>query len=244
MIRGAFPVAALALMSMAPADAGPPYVTDDPVPTDRRHWEIYEFATGAAADGVHGGEAGVDLNYGAAEDLQLTLVVPAAYERDVRTRVGMGTLEVAAKYRFLHAGEAATSVDVAFFPRIFLPTAADGLGPRRTQLLLPVWVGRDLGPWSVFGGGGYEFNPGDGARNFWTAGVALTRAVNSKVVVGAELFGRTPDSDGARSWVAANLGVTLAVARHWSLLASLGPGLQHARSEGQYGFYVALKADY
>lgn len=38
--------AALALMSAAPVWAGPPYITDDPVPTDTGHWEIYGFAAG------------------------------------------------------------------------------------------------------------------------------------------------------------------------------------------------------
>src|SRR5579884_3623903 len=30
----------------APAMAGPPYLTDDPIPTDLHHWEIYAFSTG------------------------------------------------------------------------------------------------------------------------------------------------------------------------------------------------------
>ncbi len=243
MIRRAA-LAVVACAAMGAAVAGPPYVTDDPVPTDRGNWEIYHFAAGTKADGVRSGEAGIDLNYGAAEDLQLTLVLPLAYQQDPRTRVGMGTVELAGKYRFLHAREGGAAPDVAFFPRLFVASAADGLGPRRTQLLLPVWVGRDLGAWSLFGGGGYEFNPGDGTRDYWTGGIALTRVLTPAMTLGAEFYGRSADAVGGRSLVAANLGLTLALAPHWSLLASLGPGLQHARSEGQYGFYLALKADY
>ena len=59
--------------------AGPPYVTDDPQPTDVGHWEIYAFATGAEASGDLAGEAGLDINYGAANDLQVTSVIPASF---------------------------------------------------------------------------------------------------------------------------------------------------------------------
>ena len=67
----AFVAAAVAICSF-PVSAGPPYQTDDPEPTDLRHWEIYNFID---VDGRHGdldGAAGLDVNYGAAKDLQLT----------------------------------------------------------------------------------------------------------------------------------------------------------------------------
>ena len=64
-------LAALVAMPGA-AWAGPPYVTDDPQPTDLGHWEIYAFG---AAEGAHGswdGAAGLDLNYGGLPGVQLT----------------------------------------------------------------------------------------------------------------------------------------------------------------------------
>ena len=238
-------VAAATLAAVAvPAVAGPPYATDDPVPTDLGHWEIYNFVAGAKAAGVLAGEAGIDLNYGGADGLQLTAVLPTAYEYNQRTRVGAGTVELAAKYRFVHVGEGGATADIAIFPRVYLVTAGSGLGPRRTQLLLPVWVGREFGDWSAFGGGGYQFNPGDGARNFWTAGLALTRTLSARLTIGAELYGRTATVVGGRTLVAANLGLTMLLRPHWSLLASAGPGVEHARAEGQYAFYLSLKADY
>src|SRR5438270_5724696 len=46
-VKPGYWVAALALASLAfPAAAGPPYLTDDPVPTDLGRWEIYGFASG------------------------------------------------------------------------------------------------------------------------------------------------------------------------------------------------------
>jgi len=60
----------LAVLAVSPASAGPPFLTDDPEPTETGHWEIYGplvEADGKGAD--YSGSAGVELNYGAAENL-------------------------------------------------------------------------------------------------------------------------------------------------------------------------------
>src|SRR5450755_3999355 len=93
----------LALM-MGPTFAGPPYVSDDPQPTDYQHFEIYTFTTGTTTrDGI-AGQSGIDFNYGAAPDLQLTATLPEGYSRASNggTSIGASNIEVAAKYRFLH----------------------------------------------------------------------------------------------------------------------------------------------
>lgn len=237
-------VAALLTTVASRAQAGPPYATDDPVPTDQGHWEDYGFISASHVDGDTTGESGIDLNYGAAKDLQLTLVIPAAFQTGDENHVGMGTVEVAAKYRVLHQRPGSPVPEVAVFPRLFLPTAGRRFGSRRVGLLLPLWVGKDAGPWSVFGGGGWQINPGPGNRNFWVSGVAVTRAVGRRLTVGAELYHHTRDGDDAKAFTGANLGAAWRLSEHWSLLASGGPGLQNAREEGRYAFYLALKADY
>ncbi len=62
-----------------PGDGGPPYLTDDPEPTDYKHFEIYNFTNGTATRADTSGEAGIDINYGGAPNLQLTATIPAAY---------------------------------------------------------------------------------------------------------------------------------------------------------------------
>ena len=42
------------------AYAGPPYLTDDPAPTQTGHWEIYAFGAGTQSDGGFDGVAGFD----------------------------------------------------------------------------------------------------------------------------------------------------------------------------------------
>ena len=67
-------IIALATVLLArPALAGPPYVSDDPEPTDYKHFEIYTFSNGTATRGDIAGASGIDFNYGAAPDLQLTV---------------------------------------------------------------------------------------------------------------------------------------------------------------------------
>src|SRR6202166_698534 len=133
-------IAIAALFALArPAFAGPPYVSDDPEPTDYKHFEIYTFNNGTATRGDIGGETGIDFNYGAAPDLQLTATVPAGFDRPVwgGTNIGLSNIELAAKYRFLH--QDGFGLDVSVFPRIFLPSGSSIIGDNHASLLLPVW---------------------------------------------------------------------------------------------------------
>ena len=244
-MRLALAAVAATLLLASPALAGPPYITDDPAPTERGHWEIYNFVGGGHVAGETAGEGGFDLNYGAAKDLQLTLVLPFAYDRsDGHTDLGFGVVEAAAKLKVLHQKEGSWQPDVAVFPRLFLPTAEANFASRHTNLLLPVWLGKDFGKWSLFGGGGWQLNPGDGNRDFWTGGVAVTRQVTDRLNLGAEISHRSADARDGRAFSGVNLGMVYRLTDHWSLLASGGPGIQNARTEGRYDFYVSLKADY
>jgi hypothetical protein len=75
--RAGLLVLVLSAATASPAIAGPPYVTDDPEPTDTGHWENYLFVEGTRAGGHFGGPpAGVELNYGAFSDTQLTWSFP------------------------------------------------------------------------------------------------------------------------------------------------------------------------
>ncbi len=62
-MRLAGSLVALALAgAAAPVSAGPPYLTDDPVPTETGHWEIYAFSAGEGRGSDFDGDAGLDLN--------------------------------------------------------------------------------------------------------------------------------------------------------------------------------------
>jgi len=95
----------LALLA-EPAIAGPPYISDDPEPTDYQHFEIYTYNLGTAARNGSNGQSGIDFNYGAAADLQLTATLPEGFDRSVGggTDVGWSNVQFAAKYRLSSSG--------------------------------------------------------------------------------------------------------------------------------------------
>lgn len=232
LVRGVLASAA------APALAGPPYLTDDPIPTDLRHWEIYLFSSGEAFGSTLDDETGLDLNYGPVKGVQLTATLPMAISHDPLDgwRAGTGDVELAVKYRFYDDEE--HGVSAAIFPRVFLPTSTLA-SHERTQLLLPVWLGKDFkGGTSLFGGGAYQINPGPGNRDFWQAAVAVTQDVSKDLNVGAEITRQGPDTTDGTSQTRAGVGAIMQLSEHEALLVSGGPTWADHRTG--YHFYGAL----
>jgi len=88
--------------------AGPPFLTDDPVPVDRGHWEINNFSAGTLVKGAFAGAMpGVDANYGPVENIQLHLLASLAVAQSAGSSpvFGPGDTEIGVKYRFLPAKE-------------------------------------------------------------------------------------------------------------------------------------------
>jgi len=231
--------AALCLIGSA-AWAGPPYVTDDPEPTELGRYEIYLFAGGTATRGGSDGAGGIDFNYGAAEDLQLTAVLPIAWDAPKvgPSAANLGNIELAAKYKFLHQDE--FGVDVAFFPRVFLPAGSEDVGERHVSLLLPIWIGRSWGSWSTFGGGGCVLNNGGGSRNFCQAGWVITAEVTEHLNLGVEVYHQTADTIGGKDSTGLGAGAVYDLYDEVHFLASMGPGIENAAETNRYSWYVAL----
>lgn len=232
-------VAALSLAgAAAPVFAGPPYLTDDPVPTDTGHWEIYAFTAGEGHGSTLEGDAGLDLNYGPLEDIQLTATLPLSFSRAPLEgwRSGSGDVELGVKYRVFH--DQKDGVSAGIFPRAILATAAHSPG-ERTRFLLPLWIGKDFaGGTSVFGGGGYTINPGTGNRDFWQAAIAATHDLSKRVSLGAEVARQGPDTLGSGPQTRAGIGTIIQLSDHYALLFSGGPTWADRRTS--YRFYAAL----
>jgi hypothetical protein len=180
--------------------AGPPFQTDDPQPVEFRHYEFYLFG------GVDGTPAEIDptgpateFNWGALPRLQIHLVVtmgavipsnnpiyfpgavgPSAY--------GLGDTELGAKYEWVK--ETRHRPMIGTFTMIELPTGsyAKGLGVGRVWYKLPIWIQKDWGHWTTYGGGGYEIVPQFQYRNFAYEGWLLQRDFGKKWTLGAEVF--------------------------------------------------------
>lgn len=231
--------AALALAgAAAPAFAGPPYLTDDPVPTETGHWEIYAFSQGDGRNSAIDADAGVDLNYGPVKGVQLTSTLPLSFshEPDKAWRGGTGDVEIGVKYRFFV--DEKRGLSAAIFPRVILPTSSIVSG-EKVRLLLPLWVEKDFaGGTSIFGGGGYEINPGAGNCDFWEAAIAVTQDLSKTVSVGAEVTRQGTDILGGTAQTRAGVGSIVKLGGPYSLLVSGGPTWADRRTG--YHFYAAL----
>src|SRR4051812_24988159 len=93
--------ALLAGTAFSPAQAGPPYLTDDPEPTDLGKWEIYLFGEGEHFKHALEGEGGFDINYGLAPNLQFTVELPVEFEHGRTWSVGVTDPGVGMKYKFI-----------------------------------------------------------------------------------------------------------------------------------------------
>ncbi len=236
------PAACAAALALAcPARAGPPYVTDDPEPTRTGGWENYVYLSGADTLGVTAGQAGVELNYGAAPDLQLSVTVPEDYVSSHGLRAGAGDPVIGVKYRFLHPAEGAWLPDAALFPAVTLPAGARAFGTGHASLFVPLWLEKDFGRWSTFGGGGYDLNPGAGQRNNGLVGWALTRSVGTRWNLGVEVYHQTPVTSGTQAVTNLGFGGICQVTKHWALMVSGGPGLQRVPHSGNSAFYFSLQ---
>lgn len=222
----------------APAWAGPPFLSDDPDPTPHGEYEILLFTEGEPLSGNASGSLGIDFNYGATPDLQLTAAAPVIFEDVGGERSwGLGNVELAAKLRVLH--QETFGWDVAIFPRVYLPSGSN-LGDQHASFLLPVWVGRDDGNWSTFGGGGCAINRGGGSQDYCLAGWGVTYDVTPQLNLGAELFHQTADVEGGEATTTIGFGGTYSLNDTVHLLGYLGADPDHFGEADRTAWYTSL----
>jgi hypothetical protein len=239
----AWPLALAVLATAAsPSVAGPPYVTDDPEPTDTGNWENYLYIESAHIAGQgHTPEAGIELNYGAFKDTQLTWSVP------LNPNPGPGGIGVVweplgggVKYRFIEEDDNGWRPQIAFFPQIFIPVGPANRGAPVTELL-PIWLQKSFGAWTMFGGGGYTRNPGPGNRDFLSYGLALQRQLISNLALGMEVFGQGRDTVSGHASAAVGMAAIFDFSDFWHLVGSVNTGISNARQADQFSFNLALK---
>jgi hypothetical protein len=230
----------LAILALAPpALAGPPFVSDDPEPTDYKHFEIYAFGSGTKTIDGTSGQTGIDFNYGAAPDLQVTVVLPAGFSSPVNdpAQLGLGNIQIAAKYRFLR--QDGFGLDVSFFPRVFMPSGSSAGGDTNPSVLLPLWLEKDWKDWSIFGGGGCVISA-DRTENHCLAGGVLTRQVLPRLRLGVEVSYQTAQANGIPASTAVGLGATYDLTETYHLLAYVNRGVQNPNETDQFSFYAAV----
>jgi hypothetical protein len=212
------------LLAMHLAQAGPPFVTDDPAPPPPGGWEINVPFILERTQGTTEVDAPLfDLNYGL-PNIQLKLEFPIKVVREdgSDTAAGAGDLLLGVKWRFLNNERAQFQLGV--YPQLLLPTGdrAQGLGQGRPAYVLPLLVQKSWDKWTLYGNVGYWWQNGADTRNYFYAGAVLEREINERLTLGVELFGNSPKERGGWSDIAFNFGGSWKLSTHLNLLFTAG----------------------
>ncbi len=212
---------AMALLDASSAAAGPPYVTDDPVPTDYHNWEIY---TGLLYDNEGSGTVDAlapfaEFNYGAMPNVQVSASLSTALS------------EFGIKTRFVQ--ESSGSPQISFYPSVQVASTTGA----HVVTLLPLWMQKSYGRWTAFGGGGVYLNTGKGQRNYTFFGGALQRTLSPGATIGVELYHQDADTLDDRDTTATNVGAIFAVGANHAILFSCGRALHGDDTFSAYGSY-------
>lgn len=225
------------------ACANPPFQTDDPGVFPARTGETYLFSAGSrSADGLDLSAApGAEVNYSFLANTFFHLIVPLGCNdpRAGSAACGPGDVELGFKWRFLNQQD--DGIDVATFPLAELPTgsARRGLGSRKASYFLPVWLEKDWGPWTVYGGGGRWFMHDPGKRDWWYSGVLLQRQITPALYLGGELFHETAQTVDGRPSTGFNVGGGYAIEGPWQVLFSAGRNITDV-ADNRFSYYLAL----
>ncbi len=88
--------------------------------------------------------------------------------------------------------------------------------------LFPIWMQKAFGPqWTVFGGGGFTNNPGNGNRDFANYGLAVQHQFTEKLALGLEMFGQTRDSVDDTATTAVGLAALYDFSDEWHLVEAV-----------------------
>ena len=223
--------AAIALGCPVSICAGPPFLTDDPVPVDRGHFETYVFSQWDASPGASSNVAGpaFELNWGFSPKFQFHVVAPFenATVPGIPNAFGFGDTEVGVKYRFLE--ETTGRPQVGIFPMAEVATgdAIRNLGNGQTWYRLPVWIQKsyDKERWTVNTGGGVAINHAPGERSYGFGGFLVQRSLGSGLTLGAEVYTQGTTAVGTNGTTFYNVGGSANPSEQFSILFSVGHGV-------------------
>jgi hypothetical protein len=177
--------------TLASAQGGPPYYTNDPGTPGNLNWEInvgympFYFQGHSISH-----TPDVDINFGVGSRIQLTY--ENAWLRvkspEANPNFGLGQSNPGVKWRFYDAGEGHLSISV--FPQFFLNNPNDavrrGITPASQTFELPFEFSNKVGPLDINLELGYDVV--HKGPNGWIAGLVVGRDITHKLELDAELY--------------------------------------------------------
>ena len=182
---------ALLTPTLGMAQAGPPYLSNDPGVPGSKNWEINLALAPTLARNTSALQIPqIDLNYGLGDAIQLTAEVPyvIASATGAAQQDGWGNALPGIKWRFLNQGEEGWQASV--FPQLqtgaSLLAQQHGIAAAGPRYLLPLEVEKRLGPLDVDLEVG-EYLPVHGAHEH-IVGLVAGRSVSERLELDAELY--------------------------------------------------------
>jgi len=192
----------LAAPSRVHAQAGPPFLTNDPGTPGNTNWEINVGTMATLARGFASYQVPqIDLNFGVGDRIQLTYEMPFVADTSggAPAHTGWGNGYPGVKWRFLDQGEDGWQASI--FPQAETAgtrlARTNGLAEAGPRYLLPAEVYRKLGPLDVdLEVGYYLFGHSPKER---IVGFAAGRSVTERLEFDGELYDDRADGAGPHS---------------------------------------------
>ena len=192
----------VAVASVARAQGGPPFITDDPGTPGNHHWEInFGWIADHNPGNAYYETPDIDMNYGWGDRIQLKYELPMAVATDPNstTRAGLGESLLGVKWRpYEHhrAGEPKSDENMDFsigtYPQASInnPTSAvrRGIVENGPQYYLPMEFTAKLGPIEFDGEVGHWFG-NQLIPSRWGRGLIAGHEFNDRI----ELYGEVYD---------------------------------------------------
>jgi hypothetical protein len=175
----------------AHAQAGPPFLTNDPGTPGNANWEINLSSMQTISRGVSSYQTPqIDLNFGLGDRIQLTYEVPYVLQSsgDQPIQRGWSNGYPGLKWRFLDEGE--DGWQMSTFPQVETGVSARarqiGIGVGGPRYLLPLEVTRKIGPVDVDFEAGY-YLAGHGPRER-ILGFVAGRPITKQLELDVEIY--------------------------------------------------------
>ena len=225
------------------ASAGPPFNTDDPEPVDFLHWEFY--IASSYQFGKYDDNATLphfEVNYGAVPNVQLHLLAGMGYvKEDANHQYGFMTAEVGFKYRFIN--DEASNFQVGIFPLLEIPTTSKEsiVGNDHLQTFLPLWIQKNWGKFTTYGGAGYWISSGENNKNSVFVGWQAQYDFSETLSLGAELYYESPNTKDGSYDLAFKVGGFINLNEENHILFSIGPSLKNSDDvSGYLGYQLTI----
>jgi hypothetical protein len=176
---------------VALAQAGPPFLTNDPGTPGNANWEIN---LGSMQTIVRGASAyqlpQIDLNFGLGDRIQLSYEIPYVFQQSSGQpgQTGWTNAYPGIKWRFLDHGD--DGLQMSFFPQAEMNgtdhSRQVGIAVAGPRYLLPLEASRKVGPVYLDVEVGY-YLPGNGPKER-IMGLVAGRPVNERLELDAEIY--------------------------------------------------------